>query len=75
MLGISLYNYNVHCVLFTLLPVFFYYIIENLRGIRQGLGGTKTLFVIHKNTCGYVLEDTSLNFTRQAGSGMLSIMF
>ena len=42
--GILLYSYNVHCVLFTILPVFFY-IIKNLRGARrQDLGGAKPLF-------------------------------
>ena len=25
-------GYNVHCFLFSLLPIFFYYIIKNLRG-------------------------------------------
>ena len=49
MLGISLYSYNVHCVLFTLPPVIFYYIIKNLRGARQGLGGVKPLFAPLKN--------------------------
>ena len=40
----AIYSYNLHCVLFTLLPVFFYYIIKNLREARLGLGEAKPLF-------------------------------
>ena len=39
-LGISLYCYNVHCVLFTLLPVPY----TTSLGTRQGLGGANPLF-------------------------------
>ena len=38
-----------NCALFTLLPVFFYYIFKNLRGARQGLGGAKPPFALFKN--------------------------
>ena len=49
MLDISIYSYNVFCVLFTLLPVFLYYIIKKLRRAKQGLGGTKSLIAPHSN--------------------------
>ena len=38
------YIFNVHCILFTLLLVFFYYIIKYIRGTRNGLGGAKPPF-------------------------------
>ena len=36
---------NVYCILFTLLSVFLYNVTKKFKEARQGLGGTKPLFV------------------------------
>ena len=70
----------MHCVLFTLLPVLFYYIIKNLKGARQGLGGQKPLCPPpQKRLCGTVITDHAtvkelLTYLDSMGGGGVKFM-